>query len=150
MKTFSQTKADAEASAKWHVVDAAGAPLGRLATEVASLLRGKHKPTFTPHIDGGDFVVVINASQVTLSGKKMTQKKYYSHSGYPGGIKEVSAGKLLEDKPEMLIEKAVNGMIPRGALGHQIIKKLKVYAGGEHPHSAQKPETYNLHCMKAA
>ncbi|MCB0333707.1 MAG: 50S ribosomal protein L13 [Bdellovibrionales bacterium] len=150
MKTFSQTKEDAKASAKWHVVDASGAPLGRLASEVATLIRGKHKPSFTPHVDGGDFVVVINASRVALSGKKMTQKKYYSHSGFPGGIKEIAAGKLLEEKPEMLIEKAVKGMVPRGALGHQIIKKLKVYAGSEHPHDAQKPQAYNLHCMASS
>ncbi|MCB0329878.1 MAG: 50S ribosomal protein L13 [Bdellovibrionales bacterium] len=139
------TKEDAVKGRKWHVVDATGVPLGRLATQVAHLLRGKHKPTFTPHVDCGDYVVVINASKVALKGNRLSQKKYFTHSGYIGGIKEVSAAELREKHPERMIRLAVKRMVKRGALGHQIIKKLKVYGGEEHPHSAQQPQTVTLH-----
>lgn len=129
---------------KWYVVDAAGKTLGRLATEVATLLRGKHKPTYTPHIDTGDFVIVINSSQITLTGKKLEQKRYYRHSGYPGGLKSVTAGDLRASRPERMIELAVKGMLPKGPLGRSQLKKLKVYAGSEHPHQAQQPIPYEL------
>ncbi|WP_028777736.1 50S ribosomal protein L13 [Shimazuella kribbensis] len=129
---------------KWYVVDAAGKTLGRLATEVATLLRGKHKPTYTPHIDTGDFVIVINSSQITLTGKKLEQKKYYRHSGFPGGLKSISAGDLRATRPERMIEAAVKGMLPKGPLGRSQLKKLKVYAGAEHPHQAQQPVEYQL------
>lgn len=125
---------------KWVVVDAADQTLGRLATEVATLLRGKHKPEYTPHVDTGDFVIVINASKVHLTGRKAEKKVYYRHSGYPGGIKSVTAGELREKNPERMIELAVKGMLPKNSLGRQQLKKLKVYAGSEHPHEAQKPE----------
>ncbi len=133
-----------EVDRKWYVVDAAGKTLGRLATEVATLLRGKHKPTYTPHIDTGDFVVVINASQINLTGKKLEQKRYYRHSGYPGGLKSVTAGELRASRPERMIELAVKGMLPKGPLGRAQVKKLKVYAGSEHPHQAQQPVEYEL------
>lgn len=129
---------------KWVVVDAADKPLGRVATEVATLLRGKHKPEYTPHVDTGDFVIVINASKVRLTGKKAEQKMYYRHSGYPGGIKAVSAGDLRENRPDRMIEQAVKGMLPKNSLGRQQLKKLKVYAGSEHPHEAQKPEKWEV------
>lgn len=146
--TFSQTKESAEKSAAWHLIDAKDIPLGRLASRVALLMRGKHKPTFTPHVNCGDHVIVVNADKVMLKGKKWDQKMYYSHSGYVGGIKEKSARHMKEEAPERLIEKAVKGMIPRGALGHQIFKKLKVYAGEEHPHSAQNPEPHPITLKK--
>ncbi|MXQ54658.1 50S ribosomal protein L13 [Shimazuella alba] len=129
---------------KWYVVDAAGKTLGRLATEVATLLRGKHKPTYTPHIDTGDFVIVINSSQINLTGKKLDQKRYYRHSGFPGGLKSVTAGELRASRPERMIELAVKGMLPKGPLGRSQLKKLKVYAGAEHPHQAQQPVEYQL------
>ncbi|EGK09778.1 50S ribosomal protein L13 [Desmospora sp. 8437] len=129
---------------KWVVVDAADKPLGRVATEVATLLRGKHKPEYTPHVDTGDFVIVINASKVHLTGKKAEKKMYYRHSGYPGGIKAVSAGDLRENRPDRMIELAVKGMLPKNTLGRQQFKKLKVYAGSEHPHEAQKPVTWEI------
>lgn len=144
MRTYCQTKEDARLKAKWQVIDATGVPLGRLASKVATLLRGKHKPTFTPHVDGGDFVVVLNASKVLLTGSKLDDKRYFRHSGYIGGILETPARKMMEAHPERVIELAVKGMIPGGALGHQIIKKLKVYSGGEHPHAAQQPEVVEM------
>ncbi|MCB0355105.1 MAG: 50S ribosomal protein L13 [Bdellovibrionales bacterium] len=143
-KTFTLTKEQAQKDARWLVVDAAGVPLGRLASQVAALLRGKHKPTFTRHIDSGDFVVVVNAEKVILKGRKLDQKKYWRHSGYVGGISFVGAKDLRENNPTRMIELAVRRMIPKGALGHQVIKKLKVYAGESHPHAAQKPEVYEL------
>ncbi|NBW39653.1 50S ribosomal protein L13 [bacterium] len=143
--TFQLSKEAAVTDRKWHVIDATGVPLGRLATQVAHLIRGKHKPTFTPHVDCGDFVVVINASKVVLKGKKLQDKQYHSHSGYIGGIKSVSAAEMLEKHPERMIRLAVKRMVKRGALGHQIIKKLKVYPGAEHPHSAQQPQQVVLH-----
>jgi large subunit ribosomal protein L13 len=124
---------------KWHVVDAKGKTLGRLATRIAILLRGKHKPIFTPHVDAGDFVVVVNADKVTLTGKKWQEKFYIYHTGYPGGLKSTSAEKMKEKKPERLITMAVQGMLPKNKLGKKMIKKLKVYAGEAHPHQAQQP-----------
>jgi large subunit ribosomal protein L13 len=129
---------------KWHLVDADGKTLGRLATRVAILLRGKNKPIFAPHQDTGDFVVVINAVKVSLTGKKWKEKIYTHHSGYPGGLKMASAEKIKEKKPERLITMAVQGMLPKNKLGRKLIKKLKVYAGDVHPHQAQQPEAYTL------
>ena len=129
---------------KWHLVDADGRTLGRLATRVAILLRGKNKPIFAPHQDTGDFVVVINAKRVALTGKKWKEKIYVHHSGYPGGLKEASAEKIRDKKPERLITMAVQGMLPKTKLGKKLIKKLKVYAGDTHPHEAQQPEAYTL------
>lgn len=125
---------------KWYVVDAEGKTLGRLASEIARVLRGKHKPIFTPHLDTGDYVIVINAEKVKVTGKKLDQKIYYHHSGYVGGMKETTLKKMLADKPERVIELAVKGMLPKGPLGRQMYKKLFVYAGPEHKHEAQKPE----------
>jgi len=127
---------------KWHLVDANGKTLGRLATRVAMLLRGKHKPIFTPHVDTGDFVVVVNAEKISLTGKKWKDKLYIHHSGYPGGLKSISAGKMREKKPERLVTMAVQGMLPKNKLGRKMIKKLKVYSGDAHPHQAQQPEAY--------
>ena len=124
----------------WYVIDAEGATLGKLAVEVANLLRGKGKVTFTPHVDCGDYVIVINASKVNLTGKKLTDKMYYNHSGYPGGLRERTAGEMIEKYPEEMIERAVKGMLPKGRLGRAQIKKLFVYAGPDHEHQAQKPE----------
>lgn len=129
---------------KWLLVDAAGQTLGRLASEVAALIRGKHKPEFTPHVDTGDFVIVINADKVVLSGKKLQQKKYYSHSHYPGGLKTTTAADMLNKKPARMVELAVYGMLPKTRLGRQLQTHLKVYAGAEHPHQAQQPEVYEL------
>jgi large subunit ribosomal protein L13 len=128
----------------WIVVDAAEHPLGRVATRVASILRGKHRPDFTPHQDMGDFVVVINAAKVRLTGNKLKDKVYYRHSEYPGGVRATTAGKLLQSKPERVIEMAVKGMLPRNRLGRQLFTKLKVYAGADHPHAAQKPEPIKI------
>jgi large subunit ribosomal protein L13 len=140
MRTWVPKKEDLEAPRKWYVVDAEDVPLGRLCTRVANILRGKNKPTFTPHADMGDHVVVVNASKIKLTGNKLSDKKYYSHSRYPGSLKEISAGRKLERFPERLIEDSVRGMLPKNRLGRKMIKKLKVYRGGDHPHSAQKPE----------
>ena len=125
---------------KWYVVDAAGCTLGRLASEVAKVLRGKNKPEYTPHVDTGDYVVVINADKINVTGKKLDQKIYYQHSGYVGGMKETTLRAMMEKKPEKVVENAVKGMLPKGPLGRQMITKLHVYAGTEHPHAAQKPE----------
>lgn len=130
----------AEVENDWHVVDADGLVLGRLASKIAQIIRGKHKPTFTPHMDGGDFVVVINAEKVRLTGRKMEQKQYFRHTGYIGNEKFTPVAKMLETHPERVIEKAVFGMLPKGTLGRQVLrKKLKVYAGPRHPHEAQRP-----------
>lgn len=137
MKTYMAKKH--EIDRKWYIVDAKGKTLGRLASEVAKILRGKHKPEYTPHVDTGDFVIVINASQIELTGKKLTDKIYYRHSGYPGGLKSITAGELRKKRPERMIELAVKGMLPKGSLGRKQFKKLKVYAGAEHPHQAQQP-----------
>ncbi|ERT59644.1 50S ribosomal protein L13 [Megasphaera vaginalis (ex Srinivasan et al. 2021)] len=129
---------------KWFVVDAEGQTLGRLAAEVAKVLRGKHKPTFTPHVDTGDFVIVVNADKVVLSSKKLIQKTYFHHSGYPGGSTFTQAGQMLEKHPERVVEMAIRGMLPKNKLGEQMYRKLNVYAGAEHPHQAQKPEVLTL------
>lgn len=129
---------------KWFVVDAEGQTLGRLAAEVAKVLRGKHKPTFTPHVDTGDYVVVVNAAKVKVTGKKLVQKTYFRHSGYPGGAKFTQLGHMLENRPERVVEMAIRGMLPKNKLGEQMYRKLNVYAGAEHPHQAQKPEVLNL------
>jgi large subunit ribosomal protein L13 len=138
--TFSAKPAEAQAERKWWVVDAKDQPLGRLASRIASVLRGKNKPTFTPHIDTGDFVVVVNAQQVKLTGRKLQQKLYSRHSGEPGGFRQEVYEKLIDRKPDLPITKAVKGMLPKNVLGRQLITKLKVYPGPDHPHSAQKPE----------
>ncbi|MGA2363292.1 MAG: 50S ribosomal protein L13 [Candidatus Aminicenantales bacterium] len=142
MRTFIPKKDDIEQ--KWWLVNAEGKILGRLATEVADLLRGKKKPIFTSHLDTGDFVVVVNAEKVKVTGRKLDQKTYYSHSQYPGGLKEETLKDLLERKPEEVIKKAVWGMIPKGKLGRAIYKKLKVYRGPSHPHEAQNPQEYQI------
>lgn len=133
-----------EVERKWYLVDATGKTLGRLATEVATLLRGKHKPEYTPHVDTGDFVVVINAEKVKLTGNKWQDKIYYRHSGYPGGLKKATAAEMLQRHPTRLVEYAVKGMLPKTRLGRKQFRKLKVYAGSEHPHSAQQPEVYEV------
>lgn len=133
-----------EVERKWYIIDAAGKTLGRMASEAASILRGKHKPEFTPHVDTGDFVIVINADKIVLTGKKLQTKKYYRHSGYLGGLKITSAQDMLNNKPERMIELAVHGMLPKNRLGDSIKTKLKVYAGTEHPHTAQQPEVWEL------
>jgi large subunit ribosomal protein L13 len=142
MKTFTAKASDIVQN--WYVVDAKGKVLGRLATQVSMILRGKNKPIFTPHMDTGDFVIIVNAEKVKLTGKKLKDKKYYRHTGYPGGIKEISAEKLLQEKPAMVIFKAVSGMLPKNRLGRQLIKKLKVYAGPEHPHAPQNPKNLTI------
>lgn len=138
MGTFSAKQH--EVTRKWYVVDANGKTLGRLASRVASVLKGKTKPIYTPHVDTGDFVIVVNADKVHLTGKKLEQKVYYRHSGYPGGLKSVTAGKLIKTKPEEIIKMAVQGMLPKTQLGKHMLSKLKVYAGDKHPHAAQQPE----------
>jgi len=142
MKTYMANSNTVER--KWFVVDAKGQRLGRLATEVATILRGKHKPTFTPHVDCGDYVIVINAKEVELTGNKWNDKKYYRHSQYPGGLRETTAKKMNQTFPERIVEFAVKGMLPKGRLGRQTYKKLYVYSGAEHPHAAQKPEVLEL------
>lgn len=142
MTTYNAT--NETATHNWYTVDAAGKTLGRLASEIAKRLRGKHKPEYTPHIDTGDYIVVINASQVKVTGKKETDKVYYSHSGYPGGLKAITFGKLLAKWPERVIEKAVKGMLPKGPLGRAMYRKLNVYAGAEHPHTAQQPQVLDF------
>ena len=129
---------------KWYVVDAEGKTLGRLAAEVAKVLRGKNKPTFTPHVDTGDHVIVLNDDQVVLSGKKKKKKTYFRHSGYPGGTTFTTAGKMLDTRPERVVEMAVKGMLPKNSLGRKMFTKLKVYAGAEHPHAAQMPEVLEI------
>ncbi len=133
-----------EVDRKWYIIDAANKPLGRVATEAARMLRGKHKPIFTPHVDTGDYVIVINADKVVLTGKKMEQKFNYRHSGYPGGMTATPYSEFLAKKPELAMELAVKGMLPKNRLGRKMIKKLKVYAGAEHNHAAQKPEVWNF------
>ncbi len=133
-----------EVARNWHIIDAEGKTLGRLASEAAALIRGKHKPQFTPHVDTGDFVIVINAEKIHLTGKKMQNKKYYRHSMYQGGLKVTVAEELLKTRPERMIEFAVHGMIPKTRQGDHMKLRLKVYAGAEHPHAAQKPEVYEL------
>lgn len=142
MKTFMANKDTIQR--QWLVVDAAGQRLGRLATEVATVLRGKHKPTYTPHVDCGDYVIVINADKIELTGNKWDDKKYYTHSNYPGGLKVKTAKVMMQEKPTRMVELAVKGMLPKGKLGNQMYKKLFVYAGENHQHQAQKPVTMEL------
>jgi large subunit ribosomal protein L13 len=142
MKTYSVKAGEIERH--WYVVDARGKILGRLATEVARILRGKHKPIYTPHLDTGDFVVVVNADQIELSGRKADQKMYFRHSGYMGGERFIPFRRMLDKHPERVIELAVKGMLPKNALGRQMRSKLRVYRGAEHPHQAQQPETLNI------
>lgn len=142
MRTYSPKAGDVDA--KWHIVDADGIVLGRLASQVATLLRGKHKPTFAPNFDNGDYVIVINAEKVVLTGNKWTEKTAYHHSGFPGGLKATSYQELRDKQPEKIIEKAVKGMMPRNRLSKQQLTKLKVYAGPEHPHAGQNPEVFEL------
>ncbi|MBQ8074233.1 MAG: 50S ribosomal protein L13 [Clostridia bacterium] len=142
MKTFVPKTADIDR--KWYVVDAEGMVLGRLASQVANILRGKNKPIYTPNVDTGDFVIIINADKVVLTGKKLDQKIFYHHSGYAGGLKETKYRKLMAEKPEVAVRHAVVGMLPKGPLGRQMAKKLKIYAGDQHEHAAQKPEVLKL------
>ncbi len=142
MKSFMANPATIER--KWYVVDAEGQTLGRLASEIAKILRGKNKPTFTPHVDTGDYVIVVNAVKVKTTGKKLTDKIYYNHSDYPGGLRETTLKEMLAKKPEDVITLAVKGMLPKGPLGRQMISKLHVYAGPEHEHAAQKPEVLEI------
>ena len=144
MKKFTYSAKQSDFVEKWWIIDAAGAVLGRLATTVASRLRGKHNPMFTPHVDAGDSVIVINADKIVLTGRKLDQKMYYRHSGYIGGLKTITARKLLEKKPEDLIRFAVKGMLPKNRLGQKIFKKLKVYKDDKHPHTSQQPEILKL------
>jgi large subunit ribosomal protein L13 len=144
VKKYTYSAKDGDVQGKWYVVDASGAVLGRLASAVAARLRGKHNPLFTPHVDTGDFVVVINADQIKLTGKKWVQKLYHRHTGYIGGLKTASARELLEKRPEELVRRAVKGMLPKNKLGSRLYTKLKVYAGGDHPHQAQRPETLHV------
>ena len=142
MKTYTATPSDIKRD--WYVVDATGKTLGRLATEIARRLRGKHKPEYTPHMDTGDYIVVINAREIRVTGNKAKDKIYYKHSGYPGGIKSINFEKLREKKPELIIENAVKGMLPKGPLGRSMFRKLKVYPGAQHLHAAQQPKTLEI------
>jgi large subunit ribosomal protein L13 len=142
MKTYMPKPKDVQRS--WYVIDAEGAVLGRLASEVAMVLRGKHKPTYAPHLDAGDHVVVVNAAKVRLTGEKEGKKVYYRHSQYPGGLREIPYGQLAERRPERLVEQAVRGMLPKTRLGRQMLRKLSVYAGPDHPHEAQRPVALRL------
>ncbi|GGJ99019.1 50S ribosomal protein L13 [Pilimelia anulata] len=142
MRTYSPKPGEIERH--WHVIDAADVVLGRLATHAATLLRGKHKPTFAPHVDTGDFVIVVNADKVALTGNKRETKIAYRHSGYPGGLKQVRYGELLDKRPERAVEMAIKGMLPHNKLGRKLIKKLKVYAGTDHPHGAQQPVPFEI------
>lgn len=142
MKTYTAKPSDIKQD--WYIVDASGKTLGRLATEIARRLRGKHKPEYTPHMDTGDYIVVINAKEVKVTGNKTTDKIYHHHTGFPGGLKSITFDKLIAKKPEMIIEKAVKGMLPRGPLGRDMYRKLKVYSGAEHKHAAQQPKALEI------
>ncbi|MFC7489710.1 MULTISPECIES: 50S ribosomal protein L13 [unclassified Knoellia] len=142
MRTFTPKPGDITRT--WHIIDATDVVLGRLAVQTATLLRGKHKPTFAPHVDGGDFVIIINADKVALTGAKLEQKRAYRHSGFPGGLRSRTYVEMLEKFPEKAVEKAVRGMLPRTTLGRQQLTKLKVYAGSEHPHAAQQPKPFEI------
>lgn len=142
MKTFSAKTETVKRD--WYIVDASGKTLGRIATEIALRLRGKHKAEYTPHVDTGDYIVVVNAEKVQVTGNKGQNKIYYSHSGYPGGIRDITFNKLIEKAPERVLQKAVKGMLPSGPLGRAMFKKLKVYAGDQHPHTAQQPQALNI------
>ncbi len=142
MKTFSANPETVKRD--WFIVDATGKTLGRLASEIARRLRGKHKPEFTPHVDTGDYIIVVNAGQIRVTGNKTTQKTYYHHTGYPGGIKSITFDKLRDKAPERIIEKAVKGMLPKNPLGRAMYRKLKVYGGSDHPHAAQQPISLDI------
>lgn len=142
MKSYMATTAESRAAKKWYVIDAEGKVLGRLASEIAMILMGKNKPTYTPHIDTGDYVIVINAEKVKLTGKKLEKNTYIYHTGYPGGRREIAFKKLMQEHPERLVEHAVKGMLPKSSLGRNMMKKLRVYRGAEHENAAQKPEVY--------
>jgi large subunit ribosomal protein L13 len=144
MRTFVAKPKDAASQRQWWVIDAQNQPLGRVASRIATLLRGKHKPTFTPNVDVGDFVIVVNATQIKVTGDKADQKLYYRHSGYPGGITQRTYSELLAKKPDAPLTLAVRGMLPKNVLGRQLIKKLKVYPTGQHPHAAQQPQALSL------
>ena len=144
MKKYTYSAKQSDIQGKWLVVDAEGIVLGRLASVVAARLRGKHNPLFTPHVECGDFIIVVNADKIVLTGRKRQQKMYYRHSGYIGGLKEITAEKLLEKRPEDLVRFAVKGMLPKNKLGSGMLKKLKVYAGDQHPHEAQQPELFDV------
>jgi large subunit ribosomal protein L13 len=143
VRTFSPK--DSDITREWHVIDATDVVLGRLASHAAVLLRGKHKPIFAPHVDTGDFVIVINADKVALTGNKLQDKRAYRHSGYPGGLRSVAYGDLMAKHPEKAVEKAIKGMIPKNSLGRKTLSKLKIYAGPTHPHQAQQPQPYEIH-----
>jgi len=143
MKTTQVAKKE-DVTRDWYLVDVDSRVLGRVATQIANVLRGKNKPTFTPSVDTGDFVIVVNAEKIALTGKKMSDKVYYSHSGFVGGLKEITAGKLIEKKPEDLLKKAVKGMLPKNKLARHMLKKLKIYSGAAHPHAAQNPKNLNI------
>jgi large subunit ribosomal protein L13 len=143
MKTTQVAKKE-EVTRDWYLADVDSKVLGRVATEIANVLRGKNKPTFTPSVDTGDFVIVVNAEKIALTGNKLADKTYYSHSSFPGGLKEISAAKLIEKKPEELLKKAVKGMLPKNKLARHMLKKLKIYSGADHPHAAQQPKTLNI------
>ncbi len=142
MRTFSPK--DSDITRQWHVIDASDVVLGRLASQAAVLLRGKHKPIFAPHVDTGDFVIVVNADKIALTGNKLEQKRAYRHSGYPGGLRAVGYAELMEKHPERAVEKAVRGMLPKNSLGRKTLRKLKVYAGPDHPHQAQQPVPFEI------
>jgi large subunit ribosomal protein L13 len=142
VRTYSPKPGDVQR--QWHVIDASDVVLGRLATQTATLLRGKHKPTFAPHVDTGDFVIIVNAGKVALTGNKREQKVAYRHSGFPGGLRRIPFSELLEKRPDRAVEQAVRGMLPKNSLGRQMLKKLKVYAGPEHPHGAQQPTPFEI------
>ena len=142
VRTYSPKAGDADK--KWYVIDATDQVLGRLSAQIAAILRGKNKATFAPHMDMGDYVIVINADKVVLTGNKASKKKYYDHSGYPGGLRTTSYTEMIEGKPERVVERAIRGMLPKNSLGRDQFRKLKVYAGGEHPHAAQQPTTYAI------
>lgn len=141
MKTYSQKASEVQRD--WYIIDASGQTLGRLSTQIATLLRGKHKPTYTPSIDGGDFVIVVNMDQIRVSGKKADQKVYYRHTGYPGGLRETPYRMMMAKKPDYILRHAVKGMLPKGRLGRRLITKLRIYTGNSHPHTAQQPKLYS-------
>jgi len=138
------SREDALAARRWFIIDADGRVVGRIATKIADVLRGKHKATFTPHVDTGDFVVVVNASKVRLTGAKLTDKVYHRHTGYPGGVRRTTASRMLDERPERVLRTAIVGMLPKNRLGRRLATKLKIYRGAEHPHAAQKPEALAL------
>ncbi len=142
--TYMASREDALAERRWYIVDADCRVVGRVATQIANVLRGKHKATFTPHVDTGDFVVVVNAAKVKLTGSKLTDKVYHRHTGYPGGVRRAPAGRLMNERPERVLRSAIIGMLPKNRLGRRLATKLKIYRGAEHPHAAQKPEALSL------